>query len=360
LIRELILLHKFKSSGMNLQQRKDLLVELGKYMLGKEEPWQEAQHRAYVHNRWFTPEFQQLSIQAIARNYLQPEPLDQLSAQYGIPEENRDPRKVGIVMAGNIPMVGFHDLLCVFLTGHQALVKVSTKDDVLIPHLMNYLIARQPELSNLLNTGDMIPNCDAYIATGSNNSARYFDYYFKKYPSIIRRNRTSVALLTGKESPEELSLLADDVYQYFGLGCRNVTKLYVPAGYDFIPLLTAFRKYDYLANHNKYKNNYDYNLAVYILNNRKYMSNESILLVEDPALFSPIGQLNYEFYTDAAKVTADLKNSESVQCMVGQGFTPFGSAQQPGLTDFADGTDTIAFLLGLKNEGSGSTKTLVK
>ena len=160
------------------------------------------------------------------------------------------------------------------------------------------MAAWNEEVNDLISFSEMLKGCDAYIATGSNNSAGYFEYYFGKYPHIIRRNRTSVAILTGNETNEELEKLADDVYLYFGLGCRNVTKLYVPEGYDFIPLLTAFKKYNYLADHHKYKNNYDYNLAIHLLNKKFYMSNESLLLVEDASLFSPISQLNYEFYTD--------------------------------------------------------------
>src|SRR4051812_6551940 len=171
-------------------------------------------------------------------------------------------------MAGNIPLVGLHDFLCVFISGHYAMIKPSTRDEALIRHIADKLIEWNGEAEKYIRTSALIRNCDAYIATGSNNSARYFDYYFKKYPSIIRRNRTSVAVLTGKESEAELEKLSDDVYQYFGLGCRNVTKILVPKGYDFVPLLNAFKKWDYLINHHKFKNNYDYNLAIHILNNR--------------------------------------------------------------------------------------------
>ena len=195
----------------------------------------------------------------------------------------------------------------------------------------------------------MLKNCDAYIATGSNNSGRYFEYYFQKYPHIIRKNRTSVAILTGKETSDELDKLADDVHQYFGLGCRNITKLFVPEGYDFIPLLDAFKKYNYLTDHNKYRNNYDYHLAGYILNNRFYMTSESVLLVEDPSIFSPIAQLNYEFYKNKEEVLDRLNEDESVQCVVGKTGINFGDAQRPQVCDFADGVDTMRFLMELSN-----------
>lgn len=332
---------------MNLQQRRDLLIQLGGYMLGDDEKWQAAKQKAFGGNNWFISEFVELSVKNIALNYLQPEKIAMLVERYPIPDENQEPKKVGIVMAGNIPLVGFHDLLCVFLSGHVAMVKPSSKDEVLIKHLVEKLAGWNSEVSHLVIISEMLRNCDAYIATGSNNSAKYFEYYFKKYPSIIRRNRTSVAILNGHESSEELEALADDVYQYFGLGCRNVTKIFVPENYDFVPLLEAFRKYDHLANHNKYKNNFDYNLTVQILNNRFYMTNNSILLVENTAAFSPISQLHYEFYKDAGEVRKSLEKSEDIQCIVGCGDTVLGSAQQPQVCDYADGIDTMEFLLNL-------------
>jgi hypothetical protein len=192
----------------------------------------------------------------------------------------------------------------------------------------------------------MLKGCYAYIATGSNNTSRYFEYYFSKYHHIIRRNRTSVAVLDGKETERQLEELADDVYLYFGLGCRNVTKLYVPTGYDFSRMLAIFKKYDHLIQFHKYKNNYDYRLALLILNKQFYMSNESILLVENSSAFSPISQLNYEFYDVAPDLSAD-DVKENIQCVVGYKGISFGQAQQPSLYDYADGVDTLQFLLAL-------------
>ncbi|HEU4471997.1 MAG TPA: acyl-CoA reductase [Flavisolibacter sp.] len=332
---------------MNLEKRKALLVRLGTYMAGKDEAWQAVKQRAFAENNWFIPEFVDLAASNIAQQYLQPAQLDLLASRYQVPAENSQPKKVGIVMAGNIPLVGFHDLLCVFLAGHHAMVKPSSKDEVLVRHLADQMTKWDEEVSACLTVSEMIRNCDAYIATGSNNSSRYFEYYFRKYPSIIRRNRTSVALLRGDETPAELDRLADDVYQYFGLGCRNVTKIFVPEHYDFVPLLEAFRKYDYLANHHKYKNNYDYNLAVHILNNQFYMSNGSILLVENESPFSPIAQLHYQYYKDLDDAEASLQNNENIQCVVSASHTSFGQAQVPEVCDFADGTDTMAFLMKL-------------
>ena len=332
---------------MNLSERKELLIQLGNYMQGNDGEWQQAKHKAYFENHWFIPEFIELSVKNIAQNFLQPQQLDQLIKQYQLPEENPNPKKVGIVMAGNIPLVGFHDLLCVFLSGHYAMIKPSSKDEVLIRHLVKKLIEWNQQVEQYITISEMIKNCDAYIATGSNNSSRYFEYYFAKYPNIIRKNRTSVALLTGNESDEELEKLADDVYQYFGLGCRNVTKIFVPENYDFIPLLNAFKKYDHLVDHHKYKNNYDYNLAIQILNKKYYMTNGSILLVENESPFSPISQLHYEYYANEKEVKEKLKSDSTVQCIVSKNDIGFGEAQCPGVCDYADGVDTMKFLKSL-------------
>ena len=334
---------------MNLQYRIDLLTRLGQYILSDNEQWESAKERASRENGWFIPEFVELSVRNIALSFLQKDILEKWATSYQLqafspasPESM--PKTIGLVMAGNIPLVGFHDFLCVFISGHKAVIKPSSKDQVLIKHLVEKLGKWDDEVKTLATFSEMLKGCDAYIATGSNNSSRYFDYYFGKYPNIIRRNRTSVAVITGKESNEELEKLADDVYQYFGLGCRNVTKIYVPANYDFIPLLEAFRKYNYLADHHKYKNNYDYNLALHLLNKKYYMTNDSILLIEDPVIFSPISQLNYEFYNGNDDLTAKLPAAQDLQCVVGKIFTPFGGAQSPSIGDYADGVDTLKFL----------------
>ncbi len=330
---------------MNLQMRIDLAAQLGQYILSDNAEWAETKHRAGLLNPWFTPEFTDLASKNIATHFLEKEKLDRWISPYTMDRSSQ--RKIGIVMAGNIPLVGFHDLLCVFMSGHKAIVKPSSKDEVLIKHLVQKLAEWVPETIDLIVFGEMLKGCDVYIATGSNNSARYFEYYFKKYPHIIRRNRTSVAVLDGNETSEELDKLADDVHLYFGMGCRNVTKIFVPEGYDFLPLLDAFKKYNYFKDHHKFKNNYDYNLALHILNGKFYMTNESIILFENPSIFSPISQLNYEFYTDKVKLNGQLSSIEDLQCAVGHDYIPFGQAQLPSLTDYADGIDTMKFLTGL-------------
>lgn len=333
---------------MNLQERIDLLVKLGNYLCSNTPGWIAAKENAAAENGWFTPLFIDTAVQHIADRFLNRDILQDFASHYSLPASGPQPKNVGLVMAGNIPLVGFHDWLCIFLSGHNAVVKPSSKDKVLITHIVEKLAGWNNELQQQTRFSDMLKNCDAYIATGSNNSARYFEYYFGKYPHVIRRNRTSVAILTGNESAMDLDRLADDVCLYYGLGCRNVTKIYTPVQYDFIPLLNALKKYRAFADHNKYRNNYDYQLAILLLNNKYYMTNGAILLVENDAFFSAISQLHYSFYTGRPEdISADLQNNQHIQCVIGKGCIDFGEAQNPALADFADGIDTMQFLTAL-------------
>lgn len=332
---------------MNLQERKEILVRLGNYIKKGDAEWQAAKRQAEAENAWFTQEFIDLAANTIAEQFLAEDKLQTLIDRYNIPDLHPAPKKVGLVMAGNIPMVGFHDLLCTFLAGHFAWIKLSSKDSALLKFLVQKMVTWKPEAERFITIAERLTGCDAYIATGSNNSANYFEYYFGRFPNIIRKNRTSVAILTGNETDLELEALANDVYQYFGLGCRNVTKLYVPKDYNFERLLQVFKKYNHLADHPKYKNNYDYHLAIHLLNKKYFMSNESLLMVEDPSPFSAISQLHYEFYDDAEKVRNELKGNNSIQCIVSNDDITFGQAQCPSVTDFADGVDTMKFLVDL-------------
>jgi hypothetical protein len=332
---------------MNVKQRIDLLVRLGEYMKSNAEAWQQAKHTAYLQNKWFIPEFINTAVDNIVKEFLQRDTLEQLVKQYAVEDTTSAIKTIGVVMAGNIPLVGFHDFICVFLSGNKLMIKPSSKDEVLLKHLANKLIEWDNEVASLIIFAEVLKNCDAYIATGSNNTGRYFDYYFAKYPHIIRKNRTSVAILDGTETNEEIALLSSDIQLYFGLGCRNVTKLFVPGGYNFVPLLEALKAYEYFVDNNKYKNNFDYQLALLIMNNKFYMNNDSILLTENAGLFAPVSQLNYSFYNSKEETVAALQNNTDVQCIVGHGFTPFGQAQQPCITNFADGVDTMEFLMNL-------------
>lgn len=327
-----------------ITNRIDVLLKLKEYILQNDETVQSMKENAERQNGWFTQEFIELALQTICTYYLNEETLTEFAKSIQTAEEKGRQQTVGITMAGNIPLVGFHDFLCVFLSGHKQRIKFSTKDDVLLPHFMQKLYEWDNSNLELVSASEMLKGCDAYIATGSNNSAKYFEFYFAKYPHIIRRNRTSIAILDGNETEEELEQLADDIYQYFGLGCRNVTKLYVPETYDFIPMLAAFRKYDHLKHHNKFRNNLDYNLALYILNNQLYMSSESILVVEHQSIFSAIAVVHYEQYSDNNKLIEQLHASDEIQAIIGHGHIPFGKAQTPSIFDFADNVNTIDFL----------------
>lgn len=331
---------------MNLKERITLLVKLGKYLTDGSAELDSIRQKAFEKNKWFAGEFIDLAFKNIVAQYLDEKKLNSWIQYYHL-DDNINPKKIGIVMAGNIPLVGFHDFLSVFVAGHHQLIKLSEKDDVLLKHIVEKLHEWNSKTGALVEIASRLADCDAYIATGSNNSARYFNYYFGKYPSVIRSNKTSVAVLSGDETLAELTSLADDVYTYFGLGCRNVTKIFVPENYDFVMLLNAFKKYDYFSDIAKYKNNYDYNLALLIMNNRFYMKNESLILSENESVFSPVSMLHYSFYKDENALKDQLKNDENIQCIVGSRYTPFGSAQQPGLFDYADGIDTMQFLLGL-------------
>ncbi|RYD75501.1 MAG: acyl-CoA reductase, partial [Sphingobacteriales bacterium] len=297
-------------------------------------------------NGWFTPEFIDLACEKIATNFLDKNLLEQWAAHYHV-DENITPKNVGIVMAGNIPLVGFHDFLAVFICGHQQTIKLSTKDDILLKHLVRKLYEWEITVQNYISFAETLKGCDAYIATGSNNSARYFEQYFSKYPNIIRRNRTSSAVLTGSETAEQLSNLSDDIHQYFGLGCRNVSKLFVPKDYNFEPLIRSFDKYGYFGDHHKYKNNFDYQLSLILLNNIYYMTNSATLLTENQALFSPISHLYFEYYEDLQKLKDKLADNNDLQCLVDGDSVAFGEAQNPGLFAYADGVDTMQFLLGV-------------
>ncbi len=330
---------------MNLQMRIELAAQLGEYILANASEWQEAKQKAALVNPWFIPEFTDTAVKNIANQFLNKQKLVRWASTYTI--QPLVAKKIGIVMAGNIPLVGFHDFLCVFISGHKAIMKAAAKDEVLIKHLVQKLKEWNSEINELVVFQEMLRDCDAYIATGSNNSARYFEYYFGKYAHIIRRNRTSVAVLDGSETSAELDQLADDVHLYFGMGCRNVTKIFVPKEYDFVPMLSAFKKYDYFKDHHKYKNNYDYYLALHILNGKFYMTNASIILVENPSIFSPISQLNYEFYAHKNAVEEALRSLDDLQGAVGHGYIPFGKVQLPSLSDYADGIDTMKFLTRL-------------
>jgi len=302
------------------------------------------------HNGWFTPEQIYFAIQSWAEA-LTEENLNRWLSTYTFP--NKEPKKIGLILAGNIPLVGFHDFLSVIISGHHAVVKTSSNDQKLLPFLAEYLITVEPQLQNsIIFTEGKLENFDAVIATGSNNTARYFEFYFKDKPSIIRKSRNSVAVLNGMETKEDLENLGEDIFRYFGLGCRNVSKLFVPKGYDFKTFFEAIYKYGDIIHYEKYANNYDYNKAVFLMSLFKLLDNEFLTLKEDTSYASPISSVFYEYYEDLNTIESQLKkDTDLIQCIVSNNIIensiPFGQTQKPKLWDYADNVDTIQFLIDL-------------
>jgi hypothetical protein len=301
------------------------------------------------HNGWYTPEQVYFSIQSWA-NALTDENLTAWLSRYELTEKT--PKTVALILAGNIPLVGFHDFLSVIVTGNKALVKLSSNDQHLLPFLAKYLIAVAPGLDSFITfTEGKLEHFDAVIATGSNNTSRYFEYYFKDKPGIIRKNRNSAAVLTGDETKEQLVALGEDIFRYFGLGCRNVSKLFVPKGYDFKDFFEAMYAYQDVIHYEKYANNYDYNKAVFLMSRFNLLDNGFLTIKEDSGYASPISSVFYEFYDSIDDVKTRLKADENqLQCIVSDKIdnaVPFGKTQTPELWDYADNVDTIQFLQSL-------------
>lgn len=305
--------------------------------------------REHAFNGWFTAENIRQALGALGGELTQSN-LEKWLSGYVLPDRQDAPCRVALVLAGNIPLVGFHDVLCTVLSGHHALIKPSRDDNRLLPALLNEVYKTHPELKTFITfTPGKMDKPDALIATGSNNTARHFEYYFKSTPRIIRKNRTSIAVLDGGETAAELEALGHDVFDYFGLGCRNVTKVLMPEYFELDRLFGAFYKFREIGNHNKYANNYDYHKALWLLNQEPLIENGFLIFKEDQALVSPVGSLFIERYSDKnypSKYVQDHR--EEIQCVVGHDFIPFGEAQRPQLHEYADGVDTMAFLTQLK------------
>ncbi len=351
---------------MTLQERVELLAELGQYLrTGGDSDLDMAIHQSYLENKWFTEENVRHSLANIADSFLDKQRLTSWLESCDWWSSSSNPARdipplsktIGIIMAGNLPLVGFQDWLCVFVMGYRSRVKLSDKDKRLLPLLVKKMGEWRHEswaFTEFVSEGEPLKGFDAVIATGSNNTARYFEQYFGKYPHIIRKNRNSVAILNGLETREELLALGQDIFQYFGLGCRNVSKLYVPHGYHFDFLLETLHEYREIIHHDKYKNNFDYNFTLLILNNVPHQNNGCLLLTENTSLQARIASVHYEYYDDISELDNLLAaRKEEIQCLVGKthvkGFPliPFGKSQEPGLSDYPDGVDVMQFLAGL-------------
>lgn len=352
---------------MQLQERINAFVKLGDFLrqFSKEdiqkhenieynalffEGFKHQLKLAEEHNGWFTKENIKFALNSWteALTFVN---LNKWLEPYTI--NNTKAKQVAIIMAGNIPLVGFHDFLAVLISGHKVLVKQSSSDKQLLPYLAKYLEYVEPQFNGCITfTEAKIENFDAVIATGSNNTARYFEFYFKGKPSIIRNNRNSVAVLTGNESTEELKNLSEDIFRYYGLGCRNVSKLFVPKGYNFDSFFESIYHWHPIVEKAKYANNYDYNKAVYLMSEFDMLENGFFMIKEDESFASPIATIFYEYYEETSELKKILEaKKEQIQCIVSKGFTKneiaFGATQKPQLWDYADDVDSIEFLLAI-------------
>lgn len=364
-------MHKSKAKtiqnqiAMHLQQRINAFARLGEFLsqysrkgiqrqegvLHNELFFDGFKHQiglAHENNGWFTKENILFALEGWSA-LLTEDNLAEWLSSYDL--KNVVPANIAIIMAGNIPLVGFHDFLCVLISGHSAVVRQSSNDRHLLPYLAKYLECTEPGLKGMIRfTEEQLTEFDAVIATGSDNTARYFDYYFRGKPSIIRKNRNSVAILTGNETDEELSALSEDIFRYYGLGCRNVSKLFVPEDYNFDGFFNAMYQWNPIIHQAKYANNYDYNKAVYLMSEFAMLENGFLMIKEDGSYGSPIATVFYEHYASIAELKRKLKeDSDKIQCVVANGVfdgeVSFGKTQFPGLRDYADGIDTITFLL---------------
>ncbi len=339
---------------MTFQDRVNSFVELGLCLKGIDQTTHpQIFTEANLKNPWFTYENIELALSSLAQ-MLEVDGLQTWLGGYdGLSDPHRKSKNVGVIMAGNLPAVGFHDMLCVLISGHRLLAKTSAQDDVLPKFLMQLLQKINPEWAQNIEFVSLLKNTDAVISTGSDNSARYFSYYFSKIPHIIRKNRSSLAILSGNETSADLNLLGKDIFNYFGLGCRNVSKILVPAKAGFTYVIDGLQPYSSIIDHHKYANNYMYNKTLLTMNMEPYLDNNFALFCQKEALNSPISVIHYDFYNDLNEAVAYIKNhNEKIQCVVGgslEGLTtvPLGFAQQPKIHDYADGVDTMEFLLAL-------------
>ncbi len=337
-----------------LQDRIASLIELGNRLHSTEDDQSQAIIRkAEIENPWFSKSNIELALSAIRTDFLSKTAIDTVVNHYKI-DDNITHRKVGLVLAGNIPMVGWHDVMCTYLVGYTAQIKYAEKDKTLMSWLIETLMDINEGNKAHFEIVDRLKDYDAAIATGSNNTATHFEYYFSHVPNIIRRNRNSVALLSGKESVGQLSTLGEDVFTYFGLGCRNVSMILVPHDYELSKLFEAWEPYKELAFHNKYKNNFDYNVALNLLNLEVFLHNDFILLKESESIISRISTVHIRRYHTIEEATSWIKtHSSEIQCVVSTStiedidVVPFGESQHPGIMTYADGVDTIQFLISV-------------
>jgi hypothetical protein len=335
------------SKILTSKQRIMAFIQLGKFLKNPDERLKQLISSAKQYNAWFTPESTAQAVEAIAK-MLNESDLEKWMGQYHGKSDKQ--KAIGLILAGNIPLVGFHDILCVLASGNKALIKLSSQDKHLTPYILNKLVEIEPAFAEQFEFIERLQNFDAVIATGSNNTSRYFDYYFSKVPNIIRKNRNSIAVLNGTESKEELHALGNDIFDYFGLGCRNVSKVFVPKGYKFDTFFESIEDFKSIADHHKYNNNYDYNKSIFLVNMDKHLDNGFLLVKEDERFASPLAVLYYEEYENITALDKILvEQADQIQCIVSNESLSmdtfaFGQSQCPALWDYADGVDTMGFL----------------
>ncbi|MES2375175.1 MAG: acyl-CoA reductase [Bacteroidota bacterium] len=340
-------------SKNTIQELINTFSALGQQLAAPDKELTQLINTEHIYNAWFTPESVTCAVTSIGK-MLNADDLATWLNKYDL-SKSTAPKKIGLILAGNIPLVGFHDVLCVLATGNHALIKAATQDARLIKHVLQKLVAIDNNFADKFSFVERLVDFDAVIATGSNNSSRYFEYYFGKVPHIIRKNRNSVAVITGNETNEQLYNLGHDIFDYFGLGCRNVSKLLIPKGYDLAAFFEAIEPYHEIINHNKYGNNYGYNRSIYLVGSEKHLDNNFLILREDDGLSSPLAVLFYEYYDDLSSAEKTINNqAENIQCAVTAAplqvksqVVDFGQSQQPKLWDYADGIDTMDFLAKL-------------
>lgn len=338
---------------MTLSERIAAMVQLGEYIKSGDGYLQAVMQRSYLHNPWFTVENQQLALDMIANYFLRQDLLEQWLNGYEI--ATATPLNVGLVMADRIPLAGFHDLLAIFLTGNHASIKLAEKDIYLLPHLIKILQKINPATESYFSITPKLKDFQAIITAGYHKSNRYFEQYFSQYPSLIRKDKKGVAILNGTETAAELTALGKDVFSYFGLSHRSVSKLYVPTDYQFEPLLEALHEYRQIVLHNKYKSNFDYHFAIYTLNRAEYLANGCIMLRKSETIHSPMANLHYEFYEDTDQLNHQLQTKkEEIELTVSKNIHEslpsigFGQTPYHALWDYPDDKDTIAFLLSVE------------
>jgi len=333
---------------MNIEDRIAAFAKLGDFILENPVELQEIVNKTFIYNTWFTKENTNQALQNIANEFLNKEKLENWLTSYDLQLTPKNSFTIAIVAAGNIPMVAFHDILCVLISGNKLQLKLSEKDKFLLPFILEKLVEFEPNFKDKVSIQFKLENFDAIIATGSNNTAKHFEFYFNKYKNIIRRNRNSIGILSGNETLEDIENLGNDIFDYFGLGCRNVSKIFVPKDFELIGLKDGLSKHINVNQHNQYMNNLDYQRTLYLMNQTPLIDIDFINIVENKSLHSPISCLHVERYESIDDVNNFIIDEhENIQCIVGKDYLDFGKSQQPTLSDYADNVDTMKFILSI-------------